>query len=204
MLVVLFSTLAGAHLAAQTLIVSPKGGSLQVPANTSGQSASFTLTGLVSGVTYTLEWYCTGAALSCTSPLGYQITGSAYGASVPINFNAGSPGPGRVRLTAYGNGGSDSGWFNVTAATYGVTVTPKGGTTATRTANTGGYSESFTVTNTGSGSNTYSFSCSGAGGVQCGTVPGAVTLAANGQTTVSMPYSVGAPGQGTLSLTATG
>src|SRR6266545_2002341 len=57
-------------------------------------------------------------------------------------------------------------------------------------------------------SNTFSFSCSGATGVTCGAIPGAVTLAANGvtgyQTTVGMPYSVVAPGTGTLTLTANG
>lgn len=88
---------------------------------------------------------------------------------------------------------------------YGVEVTPKGATAPTRTANTGGHSESFDVQNTGSVTNTFSFACAGATGVSCGTpLPSPVTLASQAMTSVSMPYSVGAAGTGTLTLTATG
>src|SRR6266571_1778887 len=187
--------------------VNPKGGTLEVPVSSTGQTTYFSLTGLISGQQYTLEWYCSGAALNCTSPQGSSFTASgSYGVTWPIAFNASSsPGTGQVKLKAFGAGSSDSGWFNVTVATYGVSVTPDGPTTAIRAANSGGYSESFTIANTGSLTKTFTLSCSGQSGVTCGTVPGPVTLAPNGHdTTVAMPYSVGAVGTGRLVLTATG
>src|SRR6266571_6898181 len=97
-------------------------------------------------------------------------------------YSVGAPGTGTLTLTASGTNASDPGSYSVPIVSYGVSVTPDGATAATRTANTGGYSESFTVTNTGSASNTFSFGCSGASGLTCGTVPGSVSLAANGQT----------------------
>jgi len=204
--VVLVTILDASRSSSAQVRVNPKGGPLEVPVGSTGQTANFSLTGLVSGQRYTLEWYCSGATPSCTSPQGSFFTASAYGANWPISFNASSsPGTGQVKLKAFGAGSSDSGWFNVTVATYGVTVTPDGPTTAIRAANSGGYSESFTIANTGSLTKTFTLSCSGQSGVTCGTVPGPVTLAPNGHdTTVAMPYSVGAVGTGRLVLTATG
>src|SRR5207247_2416509 len=46
--------------------------------------------------------------------------------------------------------------------------------------------------------------CYAVTGVTCGTVPAPVTLAGTSQTTVYMPYSVGAPGTGIFYFTASG
>ncbi len=175
-------------------------------ANTGGYSESFTVqnTGSASN---TFSFSCSGAGgVTCGSvPGAVTLAGNGGQTTVSMPYSVGAPGTGTLTLTASGTNAGDAGSYAVPIVSYGVSVTPDGGTAATRDANTGGYSESFTVTNTGSASNTFSFSCSGANGVICGSVPGPVTLAGNGgQTAVSMPYSVGAPGTGTLTLTASG
>src|SRR5205809_4305651 len=84
---------------------------------------------------------------------------------------------------------------------YGVSVTPKGDVSATRVANTGGYPEAFTFQNTGN-ADTHTITCQGSGNVTCtGTSVSSVTSLS---ATVDAYYSVGAPGTGTLTLTATG
>src|SRR2546421_9019963 len=94
--------------------VSPDGDGFTTGSNTSGNTAWFSLTGLVNGQTYSLEWYCSGQVISCTSPDGSSLVASAYGNSWRITFNTGASGTGTVKLKAFGPGGSDSGWFNVT------------------------------------------------------------------------------------------
>ena len=202
---VLMAAIAPAPMTAQTASVTPDGATLQVQANRTGQVASFTLTsGSSSSQTYSLEWVCYDAASACSRVGGSSVT-FTYTTPIDITFSTGAPGSGKVVLRAYGPSGSDTGYYNVAVVSYGVAVTPDGGTAAARQANTGGFSETFTVQNTGTASNTYSFACSGTGGVTCGTVPAPVPLGPSpAQTPVSMPYSVGAPGTGTLTLTATG
>src|SRR6266568_2517513 len=187
--------------------VTPDGGTTpQRDANTGGYSAIF----WVSNNGFNNDTYsftCTGAnGVTCGTvpgPVSLSGLGNMVQVSMPYSVGA-TAGTGTLTLTATGTGVSDPGSYSVPIVSYGVTVTPDGGTAATRTANTGGYSESFTVTNTGSGSNTFSFTCTGTGGVTCGTLPSPVPLANGAQAPVSMPYSVGAPGTGTLTLTATG
>jgi RHS repeat-associated protein len=105
---------------------------------------------------------------------------------------------------------SSAGALNPTAAqTYGVSVTPDGGTTPPRQANTNGgpfgYQASFTVQNTGSTSNTYTITCTTSPNVTClGTSPPSVTIGAGLTSSVSATYRVGAAGIGTLSLHAVG
>src|SRR6266545_6586861 len=185
--------------------VTPDGGTAATRTpNTGGYSESFTVTNTGSG-SNTFSFSCSGAGgVTCgTVPSPIPLASGAQQA-VSMPYSVGAAGTGTLTLTASGTNASDPGSFSVPIVSYGVTVTPDGGTAATRTANTGGYSESFTVTNTGSSSNTFSFSCSGAGGVTCGTVPSTIPLASGAQQAVSMPYSVGAPGTGTLTLTASG
>jgi len=186
--------------------VTPDGATLQVGPNQTGQVASFTLTsGITSSQTYTLEWLCYDAATGCNRVGGTSVT-FTYTTTINITFSTGASGSGKVILRAYGPSGNDTGYYNVSVVTYGVSVTPDGGTAAARQANTGGYSETFTIQNTGTGSNTYSFTCTGSGGVTCGTVPAPVPLGPTpAQITVSMPYSVGAANpNGSLTLTASG
>ena len=188
------------------MVLGVSGGTSTVQTNSTGQQVIFLITGLSSGVTYSVSWSCSGTVNTCASPRGTSFTGT-NGSNWPITFNAGVPGTGTITLTVTGGGSSAQGSYTVTVApSYGVAVTPDGGTAAGRTANTGLYSETFTVKNTGWNQNTYSFTCAGAGGVTCGTVPAPITVSGGGvnSQTVTMPYSVGAPGNGTLTLTATG
>ena len=188
--------------------VGPDASSMTAPANTTGQSVYFSLTGLINGSNYSLEWYCNGAVVSCNSPNGSSVPGTNYGATVTINFNTGAVGTGRLRLKATGAGSSDSGWFNVTVKVpYAVTVVPDGGTEPTRDANTGGYSAWFDVQNTGANPSSFGFTCVGSNGVICGAVPASVNPPVDGPPVrVWMPYSVGNPGAtaGGLRLTALG
>ena len=187
--------------------VTPDGGTQpQRDANTGGYSAIFWVSNTgINNDTYTFTCAGSNGVICGTVPAPVAVSGlgNIVQVSMPYSVGAGG-GTGTLTLTATGTGVSDPGSYSVPIVSYGVSVTPDGSTAATRTANTGGYSESFTVTNTGSASNTYSFSCSGVGGVTCGTAPAAVTLGAGAQTTVSQGYSVGAPGTGTLTLTASG
>jgi RHS repeat-associated protein len=185
--------------------VTPDGGTAATrQANTGGYSESFTVqnTGSASN---TYSFSCTGSSNVTCGPNPSSVT-LAAGASTTVTapYSVGAPGTGTLSLSAAGTNASDGGSYSVPVVAYGVAVTPDGATAATRQANTGGYSESFTVQNTGSASNTYSFSCTGSSNVTCGPNPPAVTLAAGASTTVAAPYSVGAPGTGTLSLSAAG
>jgi RHS repeat-associated protein len=83
---------------------------------------------------------------------------------------------------------------------YSVSVTPKGGMEPMRPANSGGHSASFTVLNTGN-PDTYTIDCFGSANVTCtGWSPAAVS----GGATVTVFYSVGGGGVGTLTICATG
>lgn len=105
---------------------------------------------------------------------------------------------------------------SVNAQTYGVTVTPDGGTTPVRQAYTSGgpfgqaYFAGFVVKNTGSTTNVYSLTCTSSSNVTCtslrigNTVVQSVTLFPSQTATVNAYYSVGTPGTGTLTLHAAG
>ncbi len=185
--------------------VTPDGGGAPTrTANTGGYSQLFTVVNTGS-VNNTFSFTCSGAGgVTCGTVPAPVSVGAGLQTTVSMPYSVGAPGTGTLTLTASGTNASDGGSYSVPIVSYGVSVTPDGGTAPTRAANTGGYSETFTVTNTGSASNTFTFFCGGAGGVTCGTVPAAVTVGAGLQTSVSMPYSVGAPGTGGLALTATG
>lgn len=191
--------------AGQNFSVAPDGQALQAFANTSGQSAVFIVHNYTQTSTVVNLNPCirTGNVTSCSSPSSVFVQ-SQQNANVTVTFATGAVGSGTLALNLQSL--EDGGSFNVSVvAGNTVTVTPDNSAAGQLDPYTGGYSAPFTVTNTAStGYNTFAFSCSGQSGVACGVVPGAVTLAAGGQVTVSMPYSVGAPGSGTLSLTATG
>ncbi len=176
-------------------------------ANTSGYSETFTVTnsGTIQN-TYTLS--CTGATgVSCgtPSPASLTLAGNTAG-TVSMPYSVGAAGTGTLTLTASGTSASDNGSFSIPIVAAAVAVTPDGSTTAPRPANTGGYSEVFTVTNPGAATTTYSLTCSGANGVTCGTFsPTSVAIAAGGNYSATIPYSVGAPQTGgRLTLTASG
>jgi len=185
--------------------VTPDGGTAAArTANTGGYSETFTVRN--TGTTWnTFSFSCSGAGgVTCGSVPGSVPLGPGAQTDVSMPYSVGAAGTGTLTLTASGTNASDQGSYSVPIVSYAVSVTPDGGTAPTRTANTGGHSEPFTVTNNGSAQNTFSFSCSGAGGVTCGTAPASVPINPGQSANVSMPYSVGAPGSGTLTLTAAG
>jgi len=70
--------------------------------------------------------------------------------TVWVTYNTSMQGSGTASLMVIGNGNTDSGSYNVTIKIgYRAVVTPQGTTTPTRSANTNGYSATFTVQNTG-------------------------------------------------------
>lgn len=87
---------------------------------------------------------------------------------------------------------------------YAVSVTPDGGS-ASWASNTSGHTATFTVTNTGACQDTYTFTYSATGPISGVSLDqSSAVLPAGGQTTVTATYSVGAPGTGVLTLTASG
>src|SRR5260221_12872265 len=200
-LIAFVASLVPTRSSAQTM--NPKGTSAQAPSN-AGMHTTFSITNNT-GISrpFNLNACVPGGMVSaCSAPSAvFVVTGTT--ANFDVTYVTGNPGTASVTVSIAGGG--DNGWINVTvAAGTGVAVTPDAGTAPSRTANTSGYAETFTVQNTSGTSKTFSFSCVGMGGVGCGTTPANVTLAASAQTTVSMPYSVGDPGTGSLYLTATG
>lgn len=192
-------------IVAPPVSASPKSGSMSAPANTTNQSTSFTLGGMVTGNNYTLEWYCSGTVNSCTSPQGSSFTATSNSpVSWPINFNTTAPGSGTVQLKLFGNGGQDSGWYNVTVIPpHQVAVTPKGTTTPTLAGGTGGYTAVFTVQNTGYYNDTYSLTCRSTTNVLCTRLSlTTVSIASGATVTDTAYYSVGVAGPGTLTLIA--
>jgi len=184
-------------------VLTPNSGAQQGYANTAGQTAVFALFNNTGTSTVFNLNPCirTGSVTACSSPATIFVP-SGTTMNFNVTFTTGSAGSGTVRVVL--TSAIDDAQYTITVvAGNGVAVTPDA-VTRVKPPNTSGHTENFSVTNTGTASNTFSFACSGTGGVTCGTLPGPVTLAAGAQTTVSMPYSVGAPGNGALLLTVTG
>jgi hypothetical protein len=91
-----------------------------------------------------------------------------------------------------------------------VVVTPDVASTPSRPASTSGYSAVFTVENPSSSSDTYELFCSESGPVTCGNIQvngvtvEMVAVGAHQSKQVTVFYSVGTAGVGTLTLTASG
>jgi RHS repeat-associated protein len=185
--------------------VTPNSGTTPTrQANTGGHSATFTVKNTGSAqATFSFTRSCSGG-VSCGSAPGNVTLNAGAQTTVSQSYSVGSPGTGSITLTANGTNASDNGSYSVPIVSYGVEVTPNSGTAPVRIEDTDGHSETFTVQNTGSAQATFSFTRSCSNGVTCGSAPGNVTLNAGAQTTVSQTYSVGSPGEGTITLTATG
>lgn len=171
---------------------------------TNGYSAVFTVTNTqTSTVTYLLTRY--GSANITTTGQSHDYVTLAFNASinVTVTYNVGAAGPGWVQLIAEGGTGFDSGTWNVPVGNNGF-VTPDGQTATARITQTGGYTETFTVTNWYAGPMTYTLTCTGTASMSCtGVSPLQVTVAAGAQTTVVAAYNVGSAGTGTLRVVAT-
>src|SRR5690606_36151335 len=97
-------------------------------------------------------------------------------------------------------------YYNVTATeiTNPPSVTPASGND-TVPANTSGLSVTFTVQNTGSNFATYSLACSRSGAVSsCSPSQPSVGLSGGGSTSISVTYSTGGFGTGSVTLFASG
>ncbi len=146
--------------------------------------------------------------LSPAGPITLGPLGSAP-QRVAVNYTTGAGGFWTLRLAAVG-AYTDTGTYAVSVISYGVSVTPHDSTTLQRPAHTSGYSESFTVRNTGLSNNTYSLSCGTSANVFCtgltrnGSNVSSVLLGPGGSATILALDSVGAVGNGRLSLRATG
>ncbi len=166
------------------------------------------------------SWYfnCTaGAHETCVTvtPGSVNLAGGASAAvsvSLTSDQNAASS-----SLTLYAVGQSDSygyndnGYYNITNASppagpnYAVYVTPKSGGDPTWLANTTGHIALFTIQNTGTRSDIFDVTCVGSGTATCPAgIITSVSLPPNSTASVAVTYGVGAPGSGTLTVTATG
>jgi RHS repeat-associated protein len=185
--------------------VSPHGGTTPTRAAFTGSySATYTVSNTGSNAaTYDLICHASGG-VTCggVTPSGVTLLAFTGSANVTVTYSVGAVGTGKVTLVASGVA-SDSGWYSVPVATFGVAVTPDGGATLPQVEGTAGFSQLYTVTNTGSVSDTYTFTCAGGQYVRC-TPPANVTVGAGLSAGVTVSYgTLGAPGTGALTLRAT-
>jgi RHS repeat-associated protein len=183
--------------------VTPDGSPATVTANTNGNTRNFTVTNTGDCPdTYSLSYSATGpitsVSLSKTSGTG----------TVTATFSVGAPGTGVLTLYADGTigGASDQGSYNVTVTPppYVVAVTPDGTPTASRSSNSSGFTDTFTVKNNGGSADSYTVTCGGSGVTCTGASPATITnLAAGASQLVVAQYTTGAVGTDTLTLTAT-
>jgi len=187
--------------------VTPDGGAVTAPPNATGQQVTFWVSSTSSfDETYFLSCFILAPLTSCWDE-GQLFVPAGQTVSTIVTFSTGPGGTGRVGLLA----GSDDGRYTVTVLNDGVaaTVTPDAATGAvepTRRANTGALSTAFSVRNRGSAADSYTLTCAGSANVTCGTVsPSGITNLAPGITTsVTVNYSVGGAGTGSLTLNAAG
>jgi RHS repeat-associated protein len=113
-------------------------------------------------------------------------------------------------ISLYANGQTYSGaaqgyyTFNITAPNYAVTIIPSSKTSVQRWAFSGPYSDIFKVRNVGALLDTFNLTCTAGAGTTCApTNPTKVTLQSGDSATVTVNYSVGWPGTGGLTFTAT-
>ena len=95
--------------------VTPVGGALQAPANTTGLSASFTVYNNDT-TDKVINWACSrsGGVTSCSSSSSHLIGGGGSW-PVTVTYATGAPGSGTLTLTATApDGGSGQGYYNVT------------------------------------------------------------------------------------------
>jgi YD repeat-containing protein len=200
----------GRHIQPAPLIgvsVTPDGSSTpQRPPYSGGYSEVFTVKN-TSGATATFNLTCWGGTpnITCTGQ-SHSVVTLLNNESVTVTawYSVGSPGggSGQLRLSAESETAFDTGTWNVVIGKT-VAVAPDGAAAGGKPANTGGYSESFTVQNTSGAQLAYSLSCSGSSNTTCtGLSQASLTLAAGQQQSITAFYSVGAAGTGTLAVTA--
>ena len=172
--------------------------------NTNGYSAVFRVTNTqTSTTTFTLTRYSSSNVTTTGQSHDFVTLAPSAWIDVTVYYNVGAAGSGWVQLYAEGGTGLDSGLWNVPVGTNGF-VTPDGQTATARITQTGGYTETFAITNWTAGTLTYSVTCTGLGNISCtGVSPLQLSVAAGAQASVVAAYNVGSAGTGTLRVTAT-
>lgn len=187
----------------QPPLVSPDGSPASANAGGSG-SVTFTVTNPNAGmIQYGLTCSVNGSVTACSMDAATVVVeGSSGTANVIVYFTTGSAGTGQVWLTVRDpiEDVADVGHFDVTVS-GAPTVTPKG--TSLTFAASSSASEYFTVANPNSSQRVYSLSCSYSGFVTNCSGPSSLTVAANSSDSVSIGFTTGTTGSGTLGLTAT-
>jgi len=185
--------------------ITPCGSTYQMGLNANGRII-YTVTNNGSvGDTYQLTADGTGVIVSVSQSADSVIVPAHSSGTVTVNYTTGpNYGIGTVILYAFGSLDAASGSNTISVRLpYQVTVTPDSGTTVGRPANTGSYSETFTIKNTGLTRDTFAIRCTGSTNVTCtGTSIGSIALDSSASTTALAYYTVGAPGSGRLGLTA--
>ncbi|MGH7537062.1 MAG: hypothetical protein ACREMF_00380, partial [Gemmatimonadales bacterium] len=187
--------------------VTPDGAAAQWPWNSTGRTFVFTVSNVGScDDTYSINVTKTGTITAASAnPISVFLLAGTQ-TSVTVTYSVGTAPSGLITLTATGSFAvNDNGTLNVTTFNP-VAVTPDGGTAPSRTPNTTGHVEVFTITNAGATQLTLTLTCAGMVNVTCiGTNPPSVVLAGNGGvTTATASFNVGAAGSGILKLTVTG
>jgi len=171
------------------------------------QSLTFQVrdTGTVNA-TYTLSCVAAGSETCGTVSLA-QLTNAAPGITnvVTVTFTAGAPGTsGTITLHAAGMGGvSDDGTFSLTNVAAPVVVTPdaQGRSVGANSSQ----SLTFSLQNGGSSTEKYTLSCVATGNETCGSVsPSQVTVGPGQAGPVTVNFTAGATGTGTVILHALG
>jgi len=190
--------------------LTPDNSPLTAPQKISGQTVPFTIRNLGTGnTTFYLFCYPSGWVTACTPSQSSMTIPPQINIPLSATFTTGDTGTGVINLKACDNAQClgpyyDYGSYNVTIVATRVAVTPDGGTTPPRAANTSGFTSTFTVQNTGTAAAWYNLSCSTLGNVTCNNVtPSSINnLAAGNSTNVTANYTTTAAGVGSVSVTA--
>ena len=187
--------------------VTPDGGSASWTENTTNHTATFTVTNTGDcndGYSFTrgMSGPVTNVRLDKTGATVFAHAST----TVTATYDVGAAGGGQLTLSAGSANSFDDGHYNVTATLppYVVAVTPDGTPTPSRSSNSTGFTDTFTVRNAGSSVDSYTITCGGMGVTCTGTSPTSITnLASGASQLVTAQYSTGAVGTDTLTLIAT-
>jgi RHS repeat-associated protein len=188
------------------LSVLPLSSSATWQGNTGGHIALFAVTDTSGAPSRTFDVTCsstppvTCGGLSATS---VSLSGGST-TTIAVTYSVATSGTGSLKLTATSQDSpqvTTTGTMSITAIapTFSVVVTPDGQALSADVQSA--QSATFQVQSTGTGTETYTLSCSATGNETCGTIsPASVT----GSAAVTVNFTAGAVGTGTVLLRAVG
>ena len=186
--------------------VTPDGGATdRVLTTTGGHTVVFTVhnTGTSFG-SFTLSCSSSGGATCVDVTPATMSLDPDESQTATVTYSVGAVGSGVISLTASGSA-SDGGDYSISIVGGAVSVTPYNQLGWMTIAYTSGFAATYQVHNTGLTANTYSFACSATGNASSYAISqSSATITAGDSTQVICYYSSGAPGTGTIVLTATG